>query len=150
MGVVFDNFDAYLDGFVTTLQLTLISGLLALVLGTLLAGFRVSPVPVLRGIGTAYVEIVRNTPLTLVFFFSVFYLPQLELRFSFFTFALLLFFSIFALAVCVALFTVAFPFFLRNRRKGGRTRKRPQPTGDCQRQHTRRPPAARLTLRRQT
>ena len=34
--------------------------------GTLLAAMRVGPVPVLRGIGTVYVNIVRNTPLTLI------------------------------------------------------------------------------------
>jgi hypothetical protein len=32
---------------------------------------RVSPVPTLRGAGAAYVEVVRNTPLTVVFFFVV-------------------------------------------------------------------------------
>ena len=38
-------------------------------LGTILAGMRVSPLPVLRGIGTTYVNILRNTPLTLVIVF---------------------------------------------------------------------------------
>src|SRR5690606_33761102 len=33
---------------------------------------RVSPVPIARGVGTVYVNIIRNTPLTLVFFFFVF------------------------------------------------------------------------------
>jgi glutamate transport system permease protein len=62
---------------------------LALVLGTLLAAMRVSPVPTLRGAGTAYVETVRNTPLTVVFFFVVFVLPQLDIGLSFFVFAVI-------------------------------------------------------------
>jgi glutamate transport system permease protein len=62
---------------------------LALLLGTLLAAMRVSPVPTLRAVGATYVEIVRNTPLTLVFFFAVFVLPQLDIRLSYFVFAVL-------------------------------------------------------------
>ncbi|MEU4831206.1 amino acid ABC transporter permease [Streptosporangium sp. NPDC023615] len=57
------------DAFWLTIRLTLASGLVALVLGTVLAGMRVSPLPILRGIGTAYVNIMRNTPLTLVIVF---------------------------------------------------------------------------------
>jgi glutamate transport system permease protein len=86
---VLDNLDAYRQGFVTTLALTVVSTLLALVLGTLLAAMRVSPIPTLRAAGTAYVEVVRNTPLTLVFFFAVFVLPQLDIRLSFFVFAVI-------------------------------------------------------------
>ena len=41
-------------------------------LGVLLAAMRVSPVPVLRGFGTAWVNIFRNTPLTLIIFFCYF------------------------------------------------------------------------------
>lgn len=89
MDAIADNLDAYQQGFLTTLELTLLSSVLALVLGTVLAGMRVSPVPTLRGAGTAYVEIVRNTPLTVVFFFVVFVLPQLDIRLSFFVFAVI-------------------------------------------------------------
>ena len=42
---------------------------------------RVSPVPPLRGSATFYVELVRNTPLTVVFFFLVFGLPEIDLQF---------------------------------------------------------------------
>jgi glutamate transport system permease protein len=84
---VVDNLDAYRQGFLTTLALTVLASALALALGTLLAAMRVSPVPTLRGAGTAYVEIVRNTPLTVVFFFAVFVLPQLDIGLSFFVFA---------------------------------------------------------------
>jgi glutamate transport system permease protein len=86
---VLENLDAYREGFVTTLALTLVSTVLALALGTLLAAMRVSPVPTLRAAGAAYVEVVRNTPLTVVFFFAVFVLPQLDIGLSFFVFAVI-------------------------------------------------------------
>jgi glutamate transport system permease protein len=77
---VIDNLDLYWQGFRTTLSLTLLAAALALVLGTILGAFRVSPVAPLRWFGTAYVETVRNTPLTLVFIFFMFVLPQLGLK----------------------------------------------------------------------
>jgi glutamate transport system permease protein len=86
---VLDNLDAYRHGFVTTLELSVLASLLALALGTVLAAMRVSPVPILRAAGTTYVEIVRNTPLTLVFFFVVFVLPQVDIVLPFFVFAVL-------------------------------------------------------------
>ena len=55
----------------------------SLVVGTLLAAMRVSPVPVLRSAGGLYVTMLRNTPLTLVIFFSFFALgANLGLQFS--------------------------------------------------------------------
>jgi glutamate transport system permease protein len=97
--VIFDNLDLYWSGFRTTLSLTLISAAIALVLGTILGAFRVSPVPPLRWLGATYVELVRNTPLTLVFFFIVFVAPQLGyVSQSFFASAV----------VAMALYTAAF------------------------------------------
>ncbi|MCL7381171.1 amino acid ABC transporter permease [Streptomyces sp. 35G-GA-8] len=55
-----------LGAFWVTVQLTLYSAVGSLIWGTLLAGMRVSPVPLMRAFGTAYVNIVRNTPLTVV------------------------------------------------------------------------------------
>ena len=55
--------------FLTTLKLSGLSALGSLVLGTALAAARVSPLRVLRGAGTAYVNILRNTPLTLIIIF---------------------------------------------------------------------------------
>jgi glutamate transport system permease protein len=80
-----DNFDLLWDAFLTTLSLSALAGLLALVLGTLLAAARVSPIPPLRGLATFYVEVFRNTPLTVVFFFMIFGLPQIDLIVDFFT-----------------------------------------------------------------
>jgi glutamate transport system permease protein len=74
--IITDNLPAYLAGFRTTLLLTLVSGLIALVGGLVLAGMRVSPLTPLRGVAGLYVELLRNTPLTLVFFFMAFVAPQ--------------------------------------------------------------------------
>ena len=84
-----DNFGLLWDAFLTTLSLSLLAGLLALVLGTLLAAARVSPIPPLRGLATFYVEVFRNTPLTVVFFFMIFGLPQIDFILGFFTGAVL-------------------------------------------------------------
>jgi glutamate transport system permease protein len=69
---VFDFLDGYdvLAAFWMTVKLTVISALGSLIWGTLLAGMRVSPVPLMRGFGTAYVNIVRNTPLTVIIVFT--------------------------------------------------------------------------------
>jgi len=79
LSVLTDNWELFVDGFWTTLRLFLIAGVLSLVLGTVLAAFRVSPVPALRGIGTGYVNTLRNTPLTLVFAFLVFGAPKMDI-----------------------------------------------------------------------
>ncbi|MFE9784036.1 amino acid ABC transporter permease [Nocardia salmonicida] len=59
-----------LDAFWVTIKLTFFSAIGALVIGTVVAGMRVSPIPVARGIGAAYVAIFRNTPLTLILVFT--------------------------------------------------------------------------------
>jgi glutamate transport system permease protein len=79
----------YWEGFVMTLLLLAVSGVLALVLGTLIAAMRISPVASLRVFGAVWVEIARNTPLTLVFFFCAFVLPFLGLRWAFIPLAIL-------------------------------------------------------------
>jgi glutamate transport system permease protein len=65
-----------LGAFWTTIQLTVLAAIAALILGTALAAFRLSPVPMLNWIGTAYVNVVRNTPLTLILLFCAFGLAQ--------------------------------------------------------------------------
>jgi glutamate transport system permease protein len=84
-----DNFDLLWKAFLTTLSLSALAGLIALALGTLLAAARVSPIPPLRGLATFYVEVFRNTPLTVVFFFLIFGLPQIDFVVGFFPGAVL-------------------------------------------------------------
>ncbi len=67
-----DNIDVYVTGFLWILKLTAGGTVGAVVLGVLLAAMRVSPVPVLRGFGTLWVNTFRNTPLTLIVFFCYF------------------------------------------------------------------------------
>ena len=55
-----------LGAFWVTVQLTLYSAAGSLIWGTLLAGMRVSPVPLMRAFGTAYINLVRNIPLTVI------------------------------------------------------------------------------------
>jgi glutamate transport system permease protein len=78
-----------LYAFLTVLELTFLSAFASLVLGTLSAALRVSPIPPLRWAVAFYVRIVRNTPLTIIFFIFVFGFPQIGITFSFFTFAFL-------------------------------------------------------------
>ncbi|MFC6881089.1 MULTISPECIES: amino acid ABC transporter permease [Actinomadura] len=65
-GPFFDHFDTILEGFWATIRLAAAAAVLSLIIGTVLAAFRVSPIPVLRAVGTVYVNVLRNTPLTLV------------------------------------------------------------------------------------
>ncbi|MFD7642780.1 amino acid ABC transporter permease [Kitasatospora sp. NPDC059795] len=89
MNVLTDNWSTYWHGFLGTLWLTLVSAVLALVLGVVIAGFRVSPVKPLRAFGTGWVTVLRNTPLTLLFFIVVLGLPRFSITLPFFTFAVL-------------------------------------------------------------
>lgn len=70
--IVFDFLEGYdlLGAFWVTVKLTVYSALGSLIWGTLLAGMRVGPVPLMRGFGTAYVNIVRNIPLTVIIVFA--------------------------------------------------------------------------------
>ncbi|MGH3438057.1 MAG: amino acid ABC transporter permease [Sciscionella sp.] len=79
MHVLLDNLDLFGPGFLTTVELFFWAAIGSLVLGTILAVLRVSPVPVLRAAGTTYVTILINTPLTLVFLFFAFGFPVLRL-----------------------------------------------------------------------
>lgn len=65
------------------LQLAFFAAIFSLVLGTILALMRVSPVPSLNLGGTAYVNLIRNTPLTIILVFGSLVLwPILGLQFS--------------------------------------------------------------------
>jgi len=90
MNVLLDHFALFREGFLGTVELTALSGLIALMLGVVIAAFRVSPVPPLRYFGATWVLLFRNTPLTLLFFVVVLALPRLGLNtWSFFQLAVL-------------------------------------------------------------
>jgi glutamate transport system permease protein len=107
MDVLLDNLDLYGPGFLSTIWLFLISAAASLVLGVVLAMLRVAPVPVMRAIGATYVTLVRNTPLTLVFFFFAFAFPLLEIVTSN-TFGSASGYYFFAALMALSLYTSAF------------------------------------------
>jgi glutamate transport system permease protein len=89
VNVLIDNFSVYSEGFLGTVELTVYSSILALVLGFVMASFRVAPVGSLRAFGTAWVTVLRNTPLTLLFFAVLLGLPRFGLVLPFQLFAVL-------------------------------------------------------------
>ena len=86
MDVILDNFGLYRDGLLKTLQICLYAAIGSLMLGTVIATFRVSPFPPLRATGTAWVTVFRNCPLAVVLFFCAFGLPELGIRGAYFWF----------------------------------------------------------------
>lgn len=73
--VITNNLDLWWEALVGTLILFFGGAIIALVLGFFVGAMRVSPVPIARAVGTTYVELVRNTPLTLIFFIFAFAIP---------------------------------------------------------------------------
>ncbi|KRF22738.1 MULTISPECIES: amino acid ABC transporter permease [unclassified Phycicoccus] len=72
MGDILSNYGPeILRAFWVTIRLALVAGIGSLVIGTLVAVMRLSPVRVLRLLGTWYVNVFRNTPLTLLMVFSI-------------------------------------------------------------------------------
>lgn len=70
MGDMFADYDV-LGAVWVTIQLSVLGIIGAFILGTIVAILRVSPVAVLRGLGTSYVNTFRNLPLTLLMVFSI-------------------------------------------------------------------------------
>lgn len=59
-----------LSAFWTTIKLAAWSAVFSLIIGTIVAIMRVSPVKIFESLGTAYVTLLRNTPLTLIVLFA--------------------------------------------------------------------------------
>ncbi len=77
MNVFIENSEQFFTAFGRTIEMMIMAGVLALVLGFALAALRVSPIPLGRLVGTGYVNLVRNTPLLLIMLIFVFGLPEL-------------------------------------------------------------------------
>lgn len=77
MELLLGNLDSFAVGIRNTLLLTLLSFAGALVIGIVIATFRVSPVPPLRAAGTTYVETIRNIPPLVLMFVFFFGLPNI-------------------------------------------------------------------------
>ncbi|WP_295657720.1 amino acid ABC transporter permease [uncultured Nocardioides sp.] len=83
MNAVLDNLDLVARAFAYTVLLFVISGVLSLVFGTLLAAFRVGPVAVLSRATGAYVTAIRNTPLLIILIFFRIAGPKVGITFNF-------------------------------------------------------------------
>ncbi|GAA1132892.1 ABC transporter permease subunit [Citricoccus alkalitolerans] len=106
---LFADYDV-LGAFWMNVRLTFLAAIGSFVLGTILAVFRISPVGSLRSIGTAYVNTVRNTPLTIIMVLGVLAVwGQLQITFSsnfdlnFFTYAVISLTLYHAAFVCEAI-----------------------------------------------
>lgn len=75
--IVQDNPRRFLDGYWLTIELTVLSMLLAVLLGGLVALLRTSDFWAARFFSGAYIEAFRNTPLLLQLYFFFFALPKL-------------------------------------------------------------------------
>lgn len=103
MDAITQNLDLYWSGLLRSVGICLWGLVGSMVLGTLIAACRVSPVAPLRVLGTAWVTIVRNCPLTVVLFFFAFGFPEIGINGSYYVFgvaALIVYTSAF---VCEAL-----------------------------------------------
>ncbi len=80
MDVFRDSGEDILIACARTLELVLLSGIIALVVGSVLAALRVSPIWLGRVLGTLYVSTVRNTPLLLIMLIAAFGVPELDIR----------------------------------------------------------------------
>ena len=100
---VTENLDLFWAGVLRSLGICLWGMVGSLALGTVIAAFRVSPLPALRWFGTAWVTLIRNCPLTVVLFMIAFGLPEIGINRSYYVFgvtALVIYTSAF---VCEAL-----------------------------------------------
>ena len=103
MNVLIEHHKVFTSAFLSSGKLCLLAALGALVLGTFVAALRISPLPPLRALGTTYVNVFRNTPLTIVFFMTAFGLPELGIRMPYFRFAVLALTLYTAAFVCEAI-----------------------------------------------
>ncbi|MDQ3955150.1 MAG: amino acid ABC transporter permease [Actinomycetota bacterium] len=75
-GVLTKYFPEFADGFLTTLRLVAVAFVIAMIVGTIVASFRVAPARPLKVLGAIYVEYFRNIPLLILLFIIFYGLPQ--------------------------------------------------------------------------
>lgn len=76
MNISYDDVQHLLEGLGVTLMMIALAGSGALLLGVMVAVARVSPVPLLRAAGFAYVQFFVNVPLLALLILAVFALPE--------------------------------------------------------------------------
>lgn len=79
-------FDTYgtrlLEATWETIQMSLLSFMIAIVVGIVIVSFRVSPIPPLVKFATVFVSFFRNTPVLVLFFLAFFGLGELDFVYS--------------------------------------------------------------------
>jgi aspartate/glutamate/glutamine transport system permease protein len=70
LNVLTDHWSEFSSGFWVTVRIVVISFVIAMVVGTLVAALRIAPVKWLQRVGGVYVEIFRNIPLLVLLFIS--------------------------------------------------------------------------------
>lgn len=88
MTIIIDNFALFRDGFFGTLRICLFAAIGSLILGTLIASCRVSPLAPLQWFGTSWVNVFRNCPLAVVLFAVAFGLPEIGINGSYLWFGI--------------------------------------------------------------
>ncbi len=83
MDAIADNYELIAISFATTVLLFVFAGIGSLLLGSLLVTLRVGPVGVMRSTASAYVVLVRNTPLLLILLFFSIAAPKIGVNFQF-------------------------------------------------------------------
>ena len=96
--ILSENLGVLWQGILTTLGITALAFVSSVVLGTLVAVFRVSPIPPLRIVGAVYVELFRNVPLLSLLILVAYGLPYVGVTLSLYTTAV----------VCLALVSSSF------------------------------------------
>ncbi|WP_026136001.1 amino acid ABC transporter permease [Paenibacillus shenyangensis] len=78
--ILIEYFPDYMEGFLNTIQASLIALVGSFILGTIIAVFRITGIKPLQWLGTAYVEFIRNIPILIVVLFFYLGLPSLGAR----------------------------------------------------------------------
>ncbi|WP_265457336.1 amino acid ABC transporter permease [Enterococcus sp. HY326] len=78
------NIRFLLDGLLVTVEVSLISMVLSLLIGGITGILRFSEIPFLSKILGVIIDVIRNLPLLLIIFFTYFALPQIGIQFDIF------------------------------------------------------------------
>ncbi|RAN74862.1 hypothetical protein B5P43_27695 [Bacillus sp. SRB_336] len=98
MELLFNHAGDFGQGVMVTLGLVVYGFLGSIILGTILAALKTSPIRVARAISSTYVLVFRNIPLPVQMVLFVFGLPQLDIQFSLYSSA----------AIALVLYTAPF------------------------------------------
>lgn len=76
---LFKDFNIFLEGFLTTLEVSILGLILALMLGIVFGVLSTSKIKIFKIINRIYVEVIQNTPLVIQVFFLFNGLPYIKI-----------------------------------------------------------------------